>query len=64
MAVLLITATAYDIKLARDVRRSRQRVANMASAENVTSTSDLKLDLNGLDVSLSKGKSMPLFNII
>ncbi|RVE40043.1 hypothetical protein evm_015307, partial [Chilo suppressalis] len=48
MAVLLITATAYDMRLARAVRRQRQRAANLSSVDS-SPRADLKLDLNGLD---------------
>lgn len=38
------------MKIARDVRRRRQRAANMAAnIANGGARSDLKLDLNGLD---------------
>ncbi|KAH9640560.1 hypothetical protein HF086_000504, partial [Spodoptera exigua] len=50
VTVLLITATIYDIKIARDVHRHRQRAANMAAnIANGGARTDLKLDLNGLD---------------
>ncbi|KAI8429393.1 hypothetical protein MSG28_000036 [Choristoneura fumiferana] len=56
MAVILTTATAYDMKLARDVRRRRRRAANMAADG---SGRDIRLDLNGLDaITVAKGKSM------
>ncbi|XP_060810433.1 O-acyltransferase like protein [Amyelois transitella] len=56
VGLLLISATAYDMKLARDVRRRRRRAANMA-AEGARN--DLKLDLNGLDdITVTNGKSM------
>ncbi|KAM3957019.1 LOW QUALITY PROTEIN: uncharacterized protein ACR2FA_008954 [Aphomia sociella] len=55
--LLLITATAYDLKLARDVRKLRRRAANMAA--DSSPRGDLKLNLNGLDdIAVSNGKSM------
>ncbi|KAL0896182.1 hypothetical protein ABMA27_012127 [Loxostege sticticalis] len=57
VAILLVAATAYDMRLARDVRRRRRRAANMATAD--TARADLKLDLNGLDdITVANGKSM------
>ncbi|KAF9795564.1 hypothetical protein SFRURICE_004936 [Spodoptera frugiperda] len=60
VTILLITATIYDMKIARDVRRRRQRAANMAAnIANGGARSDLKLDLNGLDdITVANGKSM------
>ncbi|XP_052758807.1 uncharacterized protein LOC113522871 [Galleria mellonella] len=56
--LLLITATAYDLKLARDVRKRRRRAANMAAGEK-GARGDLKLDLNGLDdITVANGKSI------
>lgn len=55
VAILLVAATAYDMRLARDVRRRRRRAANMATAD--TARADLKLDLNGLDdITVANGK--------
>ncbi|XP_052737109.1 nose resistant to fluoxetine protein 6-like [Bicyclus anynana] len=57
VAVLLVSATVYDMRLAREVRARRRRAHNMAVAES--GASDHKLDLNGLDaITVSKGKSM------
>lgn len=47
--ILLISATIFDMKLARDICKRRQRVANMRSVETGSANTDLKLDLNGLD---------------
>ncbi|XP_063828563.1 uncharacterized protein LOC135077950 [Ostrinia nubilalis] len=58
VAILLIVATAYDLRLAREVRRRRRRAANMAAADS-GARGDLKLDLNGLDdITVANGKSM------
>lgn len=54
MTVLLICATVYDVRLSREVRRRRQRADNMAADTGSTST-DLKLDLNGLNITMGKG---------
>ncbi|XP_075990168.1 uncharacterized protein LOC142985805 [Anticarsia gemmatalis] len=57
VGILLISATVYDIKISRDVRRRRQRAANIAA--NSGARTDLKLDLNGLeDINVANGKSM------
>ncbi|XP_026727453.1 uncharacterized protein LOC113493675 [Trichoplusia ni] len=61
VGILLIAATAYDMKIARDVRKDRQRRANIAAnmAANNGARADLKLDLNGLDdINGANGKSM------
>nr|XP_049698753.1 uncharacterized protein LOC110374658 [Helicoverpa armigera] len=62
VAVLLIVATVYDVKIARDVRRRRQRAANIAAniVANNGTRGDLKLDLNGLDdiSTVTNGKTM------
>ncbi|KAJ8734380.1 hypothetical protein PYW07_014931 [Mythimna separata] len=60
VSILLITATVYDVKIARDVKRRRQRAANIAAnIANGGTRSDLKLDLNGLDdITVANGKSM------
>ncbi|OWR49275.1 hypothetical protein KGM_215307 [Danaus plexippus plexippus] len=57
VGALLIAATAYDMKIASDVRARRRRVNNMAAAES--GHADLRLNMNGLDaITVSKGKSM------
>ncbi|XP_050357306.1 uncharacterized protein LOC126777978 [Nymphalis io] len=57
VGLLLIAGTAYDMKIAREVRARRCRAVNMVSAEN--GASGLRLDLNGLDsITVAKGKSM------
>ncbi|CAH0722126.1 unnamed protein product, partial [Brenthis ino] len=57
VAVLLVAATAYDMKIARDVRARRRRADNMASMEN--GSTDMKMGIDGLDaITVSKGKSM------
>ncbi|XP_049887936.1 uncharacterized protein LOC126382208 [Pectinophora gossypiella] len=59
VGLLLVIATAYDMQLAREVRRRRRRAANMRGDSSENSSRDLKLDLNGLDgITVSKGKSM------
>ncbi|XP_034841069.1 nose resistant to fluoxetine protein 6-like [Maniola hyperantus] len=61
VGILLISATIYDMRIAREVRTRRRRVDNMTVAEN--GASDLKLDLNSLDaITVSKGKSMYTVN--
>ncbi|XP_063634343.1 O-acyltransferase like protein-like [Cydia splendana] len=53
LALVLISATAYDMKLARAVRRRRRRAANMAAE------GDVRLDLNPQHaINVAKGKSM------
>lgn len=47
VGLLLIISTAYDLKIARDVRRRKQRAANITANSN--GRTDLKLNLNGLD---------------
>ncbi|CAB3258929.1 unnamed protein product [Arctia plantaginis] len=57
VGLLLITSTAYDMKITRDVRRRKQRVANITA--NSSAGTDLKLNLNGLDdITVANGKSM------
>ncbi|CAG5034852.1 unnamed protein product [Parnassius apollo] len=56
LAVLLVIATVYDMRLGRAVRRSRRRAANMAADATAT---DLKLDISTLDaITHASGKSM------
>ncbi|CAG9783363.1 unnamed protein product [Diatraea saccharalis] len=58
VAVLLVTATAYDMRLARAVQRQRRRAHNMSSADS-SPRADLKLDLDGLDdIKVANGKKM------
>ncbi|XP_045507641.1 nose resistant to fluoxetine protein 6-like isoform X2 [Colias croceus] len=52
VTILLITATIYDVMIAREVRARRRRVNNMAAVENGNT-------LTGLDaITVAKGKSM------
>lgn len=54
VGVLLIAATAYDMKLSREVRRRRQRADNMAARPQ-----DLKLQINSLDdITANNGKKL------
>ncbi|XP_037300557.1 nose resistant to fluoxetine protein 6 [Manduca sexta] len=56
VTILLISATAYDVRIARDVRRRRRRAVNLS---NTGARSDLKLDLNGLDdITVANGKTI------
>lgn len=63
MGILLIAATVYDVKLSSDVKRRRQRAANIAAnIANGGTRSDLKLDLNGLDdITVTNGKRLLIF---
>ncbi|KAJ2946753.1 hypothetical protein O0L34_g12813 [Tuta absoluta] len=59
VAILLVTATAYDMKLSQELRRRRRRAANLHADSSENSSRELKLDLNGLEkITVSKGKSM------
>ncbi|KAJ0180859.1 hypothetical protein K1T71_002944, partial [Dendrolimus kikuchii] len=55
LGVLLIVATAYDVRIGAEVHRRRRRARNIAS----NAAADLKLDLRGLDdITVANGKSM------
>ncbi|XP_028029724.1 uncharacterized protein LOC114242670 [Bombyx mandarina] len=55
LAVVLITATVYDVRISQEIGRRKQRAANIAT----NTPSDLKLDLNALeDIAVANGKSI------